>query len=218
MALISLTPWPQIFPRYLAPVTPFLALALVQLLALGRVYSLRYLSKGWRPAGTILLVMIVSIVLGVQLFVTVRNYWVLRSETYEGPERKSGHRVFFYHGGWPAFDIALGWLKDQANAETIIATPAPHVVHLKTGSRAILPPLGTDPDETERLLDSVPVDYVIVEDPKFYDLARRYTLPAIERYPERWKLVYTVPGSEMRIFQRVPPINSGKASHSPSVK
>jgi hypothetical protein len=202
--LISLTPWSVQFMRYLAPITPFLALALVKLLAMGRDYSRQHLSKKWQPAGTIILVLIVSMVLGVELFATERSYRVRRTETYEGPGRKSGHSLFFYdEWGWPAFHIALGWLKNRVTPETVIATAASHVAYLKTGAKAILPPLEIDPDEVQRLLDSVPVDYVIVEDLKFYDFARRYALPAIERYPERWKLVYALPGSEMQIFQRV---------------
>jgi hypothetical protein len=43
-----------------------------------------------------------------------------------------------------------------------------------------------------RLLEAVPVSYVIVDKLEFLDLSRRYALPAVNGDPIGWHLVYSI--------------------------
>jgi hypothetical protein len=101
------------------------------------------------------------------------------------------------------FDAALVWLKGQARPGDVVATSAPERAYLKTGLKAVMAPMEADLDKALRLLDSVPVRYVIVDELEFVDVIRRYTEPALRRHPGQWQEVYRVPGANTRIYRRV---------------
>ena len=51
-----------------------------------------------------------------------------------------------------------------------------------------------------RMLDSVPVSYVIVDEFGFQDITRRYASPALEADHAAWHLVYSA--DQTRVYQR----------------
>ena len=55
-----------------------------------------------------------------------------------------------------------------------------------------------DPEQAHRLLESVPVSYVIVDELPHRDFVRRYALPAVESHPASWHLVHAIDST--RIF------------------
>ena len=65
-----------------------------------------------------------------------------------------------------------------------------------------MPPLEADVAEAERLLDSVPVDYVLVDALAFVDMSRRYAQPVVTAFPERWRPVFRA-GEDLVIYQRL---------------
>jgi hypothetical protein len=58
-----------------------------------------------------------------------------------------------------------------------------------SGRRAVMPPMEVDPGKAERLLATVPVSYVVVDQFDFMDISRRYAAPAVAYDPTRWELV-----------------------------
>jgi hypothetical protein len=56
----------------------------------------------------------------------------------------------------------------------------------------------------------VPVRYLIADHFDFLDVIVRYALPAVERFPRGWKLVYASPDREVRIYRRVRPGEEGE--------
>lgn len=64
----------------------------------------------------------------------------------------------------------------------------------------MLPPMEVDAWRAERLLEAVPVAYVIVDKLDFVDVTRRYALPAVETDPAKWRLVHSVEGA--KIYER----------------
>jgi hypothetical protein len=198
LVLICLTPWPGQFTRYLTPLTPFLGLALLQGLVTFLEFSRRRGSRSgerWALGG---IVSILALVLGTEL-VTAVHAFKYRHE-HGTPQR----RLFFYDEKWATFDSALTWLREHAEPGAILATSAPHWAYLETGRRAVMPPMEADPDKAQELLEAVPVSYVIVDELDFLDVVRRYTKPALQRHPDRWRLVLTVPHTNTHIYQRVP--------------
>jgi hypothetical protein len=55
-------------------------------------------------------------------------------------------------------------------------------------------------DAAQRLLDDVPVTFLIVDDLDFN--LRRYLGPVITAYGDRWKKVFTAPSTATTIYQR----------------
>jgi hypothetical protein len=205
VGLMCLTPWPDQFSRYLTPVTPFLALSVVQVLAVFRAICQRHWSAKGRAVGYLVTVLIVGTILSVQLFAVLRSYQMRRDQgyTYAEQGRQSGNCLFFYDQTWRAFDTALAWLKQHARPDAIVATVAPDRVYLKTGLRAVMPPMEPNPATAQQLLDSVPVTYIIVDEMRYPDVARKYADPVVRSYPERWHLVYCVPDTKTRIYERI---------------
>jgi hypothetical protein len=194
--LLSATPWPAQFPRYLALLTPFLALALGA-------------AADWLPArrpraGSALRSAMAALAL-LAVAMEVQRLIVLYTRDFEGAEwvDRSGNRAtgqFFYYG--PAersFDKSLDWLRNHTPPAAVVATSAPHVAFLRTGRKAVIPPMEVNPSEAQRLLASVPVDYLIVDELSFLDISRRYGEAAVRSHPEQWQLVYA---DGTRIYRR----------------
>jgi hypothetical protein len=102
----------------------------------------------------------------------------------------------------------VAWLDVQARAEgdssAIVATSAPHWAYLNTGGarKAVMPPMEADPAKSQALLDAVPVRYLIVDELGFLDIVRRYSRPTVEKNPDLWERVYTVPGTDTHVYRR----------------
>ena len=67
-----------------------------------------------------------------------------------------------------------------------------------------MPPLTTDPEKAGRLIDTVPVSFVIVEQLLMNDNFNTYFPKLVENSPDHWKLVHTKPGgSPVKLYARV---------------
>jgi hypothetical protein len=204
LALICLTPWPGQFKRYVTPLLPLIALGLIRMLAALSEATLRRRPGVWRLAGPAFFVLVVSLTLGREVLSAVRTYCFYRSPVQRGasPGEAKGYRLFFYEGAWADLDAALAWLKANGRPGGVVASQASHWAYLATGMKSVLPPMEVDPATAQRLLDSVPVDYLVVDQLSFLDVSRRYAEPVVHAYPGRWTLLYTVPGTQTRIYYR----------------
>ena len=100
-----------------------------------------------------------------------------------------------------AWEETAAWVSAHASPDAIVATSAPHFFYLRTGLRAILPPMEADPARARRLLEMVPASYVIVDKLDFVDVSRRYARPAVEGDPTHWRVVHSKDGT--KTYQRV---------------
>ena len=221
--LLCIMPWPGQVHRYLIPLTPLLSLALF--LVLGDLW--KYLSAvtgyGWRYSGMILGVSIILGILaqeGVVLWKANRmrqHYQNRVLKESEHTKHKPSH-LFFYTPAWQQHDMALDWLKKEANPKDIVATSTPHWAYLKTGLRAVLPPFEADVARGQRLVESVPIKYLVIDSKtplipsatssqaagrKPIDLTQRFAAPIVGAFPDCWQLIYSQPTSSTQIYRRV---------------
>jgi hypothetical protein len=202
LGMISLTPWPSQFWRYLAPLTPLSLMFLI--LALHA--AARWLSRKGRW-GTLAGSAVTTIPLATMLLVEVviaAGYLRLLPISYyaaDGTERPG--RLLTYEPVWHALDPALEYLRRTAAPSEIIATSVPHLAYLRTGHRAVLPPLESNPDRAARYLDAIPASYLVLDQLGLPGISERYAGPVIERHPDSWRLVYTTPGTGVRVYRRV---------------
>jgi len=197
MGLIALLPWPAQIPRYVAPLAP--------LLALSAACSLAAVARRSRilRAATVGLCLLVFCM---QAFALKQFYSVYRdSVPYPragGPAVEGQLFVFERGREWREFYRALGWLADHSPADAVVATSCPHLAYIHTGRHAVMPPFEASVPEAQRLLDGVPVDYVIVDDLHFIDVSRRYAGPVMATYPELWEPVYEQADGPLAIYRR----------------
>jgi hypothetical protein len=185
LALVSATPLPQQFPRYLASLTP--------LLAVGLGVALDGQGSGRRARLTrAVLVPVVVAALAMQVFAVAESFAAKHSpvEYRDRSGSRASVRLFFYGPAWRSFDQALQWLRDRTDPAAIVATADPHMAFQRTGRKAVLPPMEADVDEAQRLLDTVPVAYLVIDEGQTLDIARRYCEPVVRAHPERWELVH----------------------------
>jgi hypothetical protein len=204
VALICLTPWPAQFSRYLAPLTPVLALAMfVTLIGVRERLSIATRVR-WRSAG-ITFIPVLAFGILVMEVVPLYKFYQDRAEAFyqDEHEQRQEYRLFFYERPWLLHDEALDWLKGVAKPAEIVATSTPHWAYLKIGLRAVMPPFEPDVHVAQRLIDSVPVTYLIIDNLKFVDISRRYAAPMVKAFPERWALIYSTPDSGSKIYRRV---------------
>jgi hypothetical protein len=205
--LICLTPWPQQFARYATPLTPFLAMCLVQ--------TLRWTAGGPKPlrgrsavdwlrlavcAG------VVASVMGAQFLLLrkVFRYDVEPNVYHDRDGRAVLARHFYFNDRWRGFMRAVEWLGQETSPSDVIATMSPHLTYIHTGRKAVMPPLEADLDKAQALLDSVPVSYVVIDELGFVDTTTRYTRPMVLAHPELWEQVYSVPEHGLEIYHRRP--------------
>ena len=200
--LMSVTPWPGQFGRYLAPLTPLFAIALF--VALGEATHLSRLPRAARRCVAALGVVTFATVLASEVAVLLHVYVAEHQPaTYEDAAgQRRAYRLFFYRQAWQQYDAALDWLRHEASPQAVVATSTPHWVYVRTGLHAVMPPFVPDVAEAERLVESVPVEYLIVDDLEFVDVTRRYAAPVVQAFPERWALIHSTPDGGTRIYRR----------------
>jgi hypothetical protein len=205
VGLICLTPWPQQVMRYLTPVTPFLALALVYALLRIREASRQRFPKRWKKIGSLFGVSVLAGLFFMQGVALGVSYVLAHQPVhyYDDCGKEAVYRLFFYDEPWQSLDTALEWVRRQAHPGDIIATTVPHWAYVRTGLKAVMPPMEIDSDRARRLLDSVPVRFVILDDLPYPDISPRYAAPAVEGHSDLWKCVYIAPGGRARVYERL---------------
>jgi hypothetical protein len=204
IGLICLTPWPTEVIRYTWPLIPLLSLALFTTLIEIRNRLSKVAPKMRSSAGVAFVTAVVFGVFSMQLVVLGRSYAKSAKASYKTKTgQQQEYRLFFYTEAWQLHDAALDWLAGEADPHEIVATSTHHWVYLKTGLRAVMPPFEADVRAAQRLVDSVPVSYLIVDNLEFRDMSRRYAAPIVEAFPEDWELIYTSVERGSRIYRRV---------------
>jgi hypothetical protein len=195
LGLICITPWTDQFQRYLMPVTPFLAIA-----AMLAGFEINKMSRGW-PINSAIKTTVRIGVLGIfflGLVVELYAAWDLFAARQRGGASfvagrgTVGPRFFYVDPLWHGLEQAIAWIQEHSAPDAIVATPYSHFCYLKTGRRAVSPPVDSDPARIRHLLDSVPVSYVIVD--------YGYSLPAVESDAADWRLLQSFDGT--KLYQR----------------
>ena len=159
--MIIVTPWPGQFTRYLMPLTPFLLVAVTGLIS--RWSPPREPGAGERPRGRWRRLPLGVAAAALILVAGALTLWSVfrlfhRPALFVNPDGKAvAGRLFYYDRNWAAHDVALEWLRQTAGPEDVMATSTPHWAFLRTGRKAVLPPMEVDPERAQFLLDSVPV-------------------------------------------------------------
>jgi len=202
IALVCVTPWPAQFARYLQPLSPFLTIAAV----LGLYELCVALSKTtFKRAGEFVPWLGAALLLCATTVEIHTAQWAF-TERAKQPvvfaSRDMGHgsKWFMYDRSWQVWEQAVNWLNGNVPSTAIIAATSPHFYYLQTGRLAVFPPMEADLNGERKLLDSVPVSYVIVDELASLDAARRYVLPAVESDTVNWKLVYKA--GDTAIYER----------------
>lgn len=203
-ALICSTPWPIQFTRYFTPLQPFLAIGLCVALLWLHAWTA---GRGRPRLAHGVLAVALATVFGVLAFgvQSAFRYRHFEGATYQDGLRLGGPKVFYYDTHWSHYDAALDWVRANTAEDAVVAVVAPHCAYLRTGRPAIFPPYEADPVVAQRLMERVPISYVIVDSLGFLDITRRFALPAIEAHPDRWRLVFRI-GDEVantRVYERV---------------
>ncbi len=192
IALVCITPWPEQFARYLQPLSPFLTIAVLLglyelCLALSRsAFEITGRFLRWSGAALLLFA------------ITVEGYtaeWAFAERAKQPAifidrNMEAGSKWFIYDRTWKRWEQAVDWLDDNVPPRAIIATMSPHLYYLHAQRLAVFPPMERNLSLERRLLDSVPISYVIIDELEFLDVTRRYVLPAVMSDPVNWKLVY----------------------------
>jgi len=199
IAAMCATPFPKQFVRYLLPLSPFFSLlffeALVWLNAQSRVHRIGLVRRA-APLLTIALL----IVMGAQELAAERDLYRFHHDKidYLHNRQHISYRVFFYSLADREVDRGLDWVRGQARPDDVVAATDPQWVYLRTGLKSVLPPLEPNSSEAERLIDSVPVRFLFVDE----NVYRRYTSRLVESNPDLWKCIWRGAEDRVRIYER----------------
>jgi hypothetical protein len=182
-------------PRYMAVLAPALVLALIQGVGVVRArVSDRLAAVGFG--------LLFSLVIGVQVAM-LSDLYRRDMEEIEYSDW-SGHRVryrlFTYGSDFRGLDIGLDWLNQHGERDAIVASSVPHWVYLRTGLRAVMPPMERGKDRIRELLDAVPVRYVVVESAGSF--TGDYVAPVLRDLPQEWRRVIYDPETHFEMYAR----------------
>jgi hypothetical protein len=113
--------------------------------------------------------------------------------------RHAEYRLFFGDAD-RELNHGLDWLRLHSKADDILVASMPHWAHIRTGLKTVMPPFERHPEKSQKLLDTVPVHFVIVGKD---DYVTRYILPLIKNAPHRWSRIYTAGNDDVKIYERV---------------
>jgi hypothetical protein len=152
------------------------------------------------------MVTVLVIVLAEDAYVT---WWSFRARPvipvtfHDTAGRATTARLLFYDHQAAALDAALEQVRQRARPGDVMATSMPQWAYLRTGVKAILPPMEVDHEEARRLLDAVPVRFVVLDDLRYPQISQRYAAPAVEAHPARWRRIYETSDGQARVYERV---------------
>jgi hypothetical protein len=202
--LMCVTPWPDQFKRYLVPVAPFLLASLFScVLGLGNWLRLsrRNLVPKFAPIPALIVLALIFDAEGHSLFKMYSSHLdIVRSETWDG--RVVDYRVFYYSAASKSLDDALGWLKQRTKPADVVATSMPHWAYVSKGLKAVRPPIESDGERTQTLLDSIPVAYIILSPENDGKAINEYFFPFVQSSPHAWKSVYVDEQQTVVVYQR----------------
>lgn len=199
IAAICLTPWPIQLVRYLTPLCPFFALAFFTSLLFLKALSRKASSLAPRTVASFLIASGISLLLLHQFIVFYRFSRYVDTIVYDLPDgRVARLRVFGYFPNERALNGGLSWLMKHAQPNDIVATYAPQWAYLRTGLKAVMPPFELNSERAQKLLDSVPVTYLIFED----NFTKKYVSLVIQSYPNLWREKYSDQHGSFKIYER----------------
>jgi hypothetical protein len=210
LAALLITPFPDQFKRYLLPTVPILALSAIVFLRdipteNGRWFFRR--NKGLSaPIAVLVPALLVQIVIAT--YILTHEY---RPVSYVDKAGKQvAYRLFFYDAAAEGFERATDYVRAHAGPTDIVAAGVPHWIYLRTGLKVVMTPFERDAEEAQRLLDSVPVTYLLVGHDAL--LSERYMRPVVERHPDQWQRVYSTDLGDYRVYRRVEALVSSSSS------
>jgi hypothetical protein len=118
----------------------------------------------------------------------------VRGASYVPGLGAAGPHYFYYSETWRAWDTAIAWIQSHSDPNAIVLTRSPQLCYLRSGRRAVLPPVEQNQDRMRQLLESVPVSYVLLELPIDY-------IPAVEKDSQHWRRLESV--KPVRLYERI---------------
>ena len=203
-AAMCLTPFPGQYARYLMPIVPLLALAAIA--CLDAMASWRRPTSEPRRMPTVsITVAVLGTALLIQVIVAVSVYArEYRPIAYVDARGETvAYKLFFYNEAQRGFDEAVDYVRAHAARTHVVAAGTPHWIHLRTGLKAVMPPFERDVDTAQRLLDSVPVRYLVIG--RDVVATERYTIPVVQRFATRWQAVHATAVGGWTVYRRVQP-------------
>ena len=202
IAVIGIAPWPEQRVRYFSTSLPILLLGLLtSAYTLQRMLAGRRRTLG-RVASTASMCLIGVIVLEQALaYYQAHTEYLIGSYVGERGAKPIVYKQLFYDPDQLATDECITWIEKHTAPGDVIAASMAHWVFLRTGRKAVIPPLEADAAKANQLLDSVPARYVIRDGPKFF--SSRYVAAAIQSDRAGWRLVYTATADDAQVYERV---------------
>jgi hypothetical protein len=199
---VCTTPWSQQHVRYMSPSLPVLFPAFFTAVVMVHRQRTTRGAAVWRAAG-VAVVAVVALMIGEQVvtYYQAHTKYLLGSDITDRSGRPVIYRQLFYYPENVGMDECITWIAHHAQTSDVVAASMAHWVYLRTGLKAVMPPLELDGALSTRLLDSVPVRYIILETPSFY--ASKYVANAVQGHPGEWRQVYAATTEDVRVYERI---------------
>jgi len=196
---MCVTPFADWFSRYLLPITPLITLSFFEALCWLNAYTRTHQIPLLSTATLFLMVALLAVMAAQEIKEDRDLYRHHDRIDYLGNNGgRVSYRLFYYSRGAGETDQGIDWLRSEAGQNDVVAATDPQWVYLRTGLKSVMPPLELNSAAAERLIDSVPVHYILVDE----NIYRRYTSSLITGNPNLWKCVWRGSEDHVRIYER----------------
>jgi hypothetical protein len=180
--------WPEMWSgmRFLVPIIP---LVIYYFLAGMRVFMRVLDAKLFPRAG--------------QLVLTAVLMAVLLSSTW-GIAR-AANRFHRYPAQWENYFTAARWCRQNTDAGSIFVARKPSLFYLQARRKVLNYPYTSDTDEMMSFLVDHGVDYVVVDGFTWTGTTRRYLMPMIGAYRDRFQPLYRLEHPDTWVLKILPP-------------
>jgi len=200
---ICMTPFLREFSRYMLPIAPLITLSFFEALRWLNAYTRKHQIHVLSTATLFLTVALLAVMAAQEIRQERDLYRHHDGIDYLHDRGRVSYRVFYYSPDDRETDQGIDWLRSQAGRDDVVAATDPQWVYLRTGLKSVMPPLELNSAAAERLIDTVPVRYIFLDENIYREnMYRRYTSSLITGNPNLWKCVWRGPEDRVRIYER----------------
>jgi len=206
--LTATTPWPAQFGRYLSPTTPLLLIALATAMTwlwqrVRRTQPTTVYADQTPRRQPLLAIALAGVLLvhGVVVLDMYRPF--VKAALGRGATGATDGQLFYAGEDWRMYDDAVAWVKANVPADAIVVTGAPQWLYMKTGRKAVMPPMIIDATDAARLIAGVPATYAIDDQVDIGSVTSRYLRPALAYDRAQWETVYTATDGKTMVLKHV---------------
>ncbi len=182
--ILLILSWPQVWSgeRYILPV--------IYLVIFYLAYAL------YRLAKSKVFLMVTGIILLYNAYV-IAKLVPLTLERFQAFQQ--GNIAQYYPQDWLSFFKCCNWVNENIPQEAVIVSRKPNMLFFQTRNQGFVYPFSENPDSVYQKIAQA--DYILTDNFQWTTSTKRYLVPAIYKYQDKFEILYKVPDDDFYVLR-----------------